>query len=321
MKNLIDWVEWAMIPRALRTRHRDLAPEGMAHLNEELRRGFFDECSARYLDSEVGRSDLDDHLRRRLHASRLYYVPWLNAAKRLDGADVLEIGAGTGSSTVALAEQGARVTAVDVNEKHLAIARRRCELHGLDAEFIVANAADLSADLRSNRYDLVIFFAVLEHMTMPERLRSIADTFTMLVPGGCWAVVETPNRIWPFDSHTAQLPFFHWLPDSLAIKAAMDSPRREYAEWCTARPAEDVGFARWGRGASFHELDAALGAGYSVHSSLATHLRRNPLRRAKHAVSHSARVSSCLKSFAPLRDEGFFEPYLNLILHADAGAP
>ena len=44
----------------------------------------------------------------RLVCDRMEVVPWLDATRSLRGVDILEIGCGTGVSTLALCEQGAR---------------------------------------------------------------------------------------------------------------------------------------------------------------------------------------------------------------------
>ena len=48
--------------------------------------------------------DLRAHVRERLESDRRLVVPWLDDAKPLHGQQILEIGCGTGSSTIALAE-------------------------------------------------------------------------------------------------------------------------------------------------------------------------------------------------------------------------
>ncbi|HEX5245050.1 MAG TPA: methyltransferase domain-containing protein, partial [Tepidisphaeraceae bacterium] len=72
--------------------------------------------------------DLQNHLFRRLEDNRRQVIPWLDAARPLQGAAVLEIGCGTGSATVTLAEQGAQVTAIDIDPRAIAVAERRCQL-------------------------------------------------------------------------------------------------------------------------------------------------------------------------------------------------
>ena len=59
----------------------------------------------------------------------------------------------------ALAEQGARVTGIDLDEDALIVARDRCEAHGVFADIRFANVVDFDLD---DSYGLVIFYACLE---------------------------------------------------------------------------------------------------------------------------------------------------------------
>ena len=66
---------------------------------------------------EVRERDIHAHLLGRLTINRERVVPWLDSLQSLKGSRILEIGCGTGASTVALLEQGARVTAIDVGRR------------------------------------------------------------------------------------------------------------------------------------------------------------------------------------------------------------
>ena len=69
--------------------------------------------------AEEYQKDLEDHAYRRLERDRKFTVPWLNSVKPLRGARILEIGCGTGSSSLALAEQGATLVGIDIDEDAL----------------------------------------------------------------------------------------------------------------------------------------------------------------------------------------------------------
>jgi 2-polyprenyl-3-methyl-5-hydroxy-6-metoxy-1,4-benzoquinol methylase len=170
-----------------------------------------------WLATPEGRRDLEEHTSRRLQAFRTQVAPWLDSARALSGARILEIGCGTGASTVALAEQGASVTAIDIDEESLIVARDRCRLHGVEAEFLRLNGAATEQLPALGQFDFVIFFACLEHMTYAERLDAMRSTWSGLTPGALWCSIETPNRLWWFDEHTSFLPFYNWLPDELAF--------------------------------------------------------------------------------------------------------
>ena len=127
-------------------------------------------------------------------------IPWLDAVCGLRDSKILEIGCGTGASTLALVEQGAAVTAVDVDGASLRVAKDRLRLYGCEASFLEANAKDVPRLLAGQAFDLVVFFGTLEHLTHDERLAAMRGTWGMIQHGGYWAVVETPNRLWYFDT-------------------------------------------------------------------------------------------------------------------------
>src|SRR2546426_10445367 len=78
-------------------------------IESSLRRNYFARCPEGYMATDRGRDDLASHLFQRLESNRKMIVPWLDDARPLGGSSILEIGCGTGASTVALAEQGATV--------------------------------------------------------------------------------------------------------------------------------------------------------------------------------------------------------------------
>lgn len=163
--------------------------------------------------------------------------------------------------TVALAETGAQVVAVDIEEHTMEIAKTRCRLHGLErVEFICDNAVNLP-NFSEDQYDLIIFFASLEHMTHSERILSLKTAWDHIQPNGILSVVDTPNRLWFWDHHTALLPFYNWLPDGLAIDYAGFSSRDSFrsAFDSKSQSESELLLARLGRGVSYHEFEIALG--------------------------------------------------------------
>jgi S-adenosylmethionine-dependent methyltransferase len=234
---------------------------------------------------------------------------------------VLEIGCGTGSSTVALAEQGAAVTAVDLDARVLDVARARCAEHGVEARFLALNASDVARKLAGEPFDLLIFFASLEHMTLGERLDAMRETWDLLAPGALWCVTDTPNRLWYFDEHTARLPFFQWLPDELAFRYARFSPRAFFGDVLGEHDAaSELAFLRLGRGVSHHEFDLALAPAETldVVSSLPLfHRARRPghrLRRWHHRKRLPVRWEALLAEIRPDLHRGFFQPSLDLLI-------
>ena len=197
------------IPSALRSRHTLIDAAGMQRVRESIQTHYHQGWRAKENYSEAFyEHDLKAHLHTRLEGDRRFVIPWLNAARPLKGMRVLEIGCGTGSSSVALAEQGAHVTAIDIDSAALEVARERCRIHGVNVDIREASASALRS---FGPMDAVFYFAVLEHMIQEERLQSLTEAWSVLSAGGLLAIIETPNRLWFFDQHTAQLPFYNWL--------------------------------------------------------------------------------------------------------------
>ncbi|HPW56374.1 MAG TPA: class I SAM-dependent methyltransferase [Thermoanaerobaculaceae bacterium] len=141
--------------------------------------------------------------------------------------------------------------AVDIAEGSLQVARERCAEYGLEVELVSANVSEIRQVFGGRRFDLVIFLASLEHMTLEERIEVIGSTWEMLLPQGLWCLVETPNRLWYFDQHTSRLPFFHWLPDDLALLCSRHGPRESFrGRYRVLDAASRLDFTRWGRAVS-----------------------------------------------------------------------
>lgn len=290
----------------------------LQRLETSLRTGYFGDRDSDFFESDEGRKTLEDHRINRLRHDRAVVTPWMDSVKPLRSLKVLEIGCGTGSSTVALAERGALVTGVDLDPNGVAIARERCELYGITATFHRQNAADFLAAQAVGSFDSIVFYASLEHMTISERLRSLEHAWRILPPGGiCW-VIETPNRLWFWDSHTSHLPFFHWLPDELATRYARFSPRSSFSSQFVAAPDNpELLLARRGRGVSFHEFELAIAPvqRLRVLGSLARF--RSPLRRLRLALPGSGAKHAyqrlLVRAF-PSIDPAFLEENLNFAL-------
>lgn len=102
-------------------------------------------------------------------------------------AGVLEIGCGDGYGTAILAEQAARVTAVDVEAETVAHAAAQYPDAGID--FRTYDGERLPFDAGS--FDAVVAFQVIEHVE--DDAGFVAEAHRVLRPGGV-LLVTTPNR-------------------------------------------------------------------------------------------------------------------------------
>jgi SAM-dependent methyltransferase len=142
----------------------------------------------------------------------------------LRGQRVLEFGCGLGALTVLLAKSGARVTAFDLSEGSIEVARRRAELNGVAdrIEFHVASGEDLP--FADGSFPLAVGKAVLHHLEPEAGARELAR---VLAPGGRATFSEplgtNPLLVWARD----HLPY----PDKHDRGADRPLTARDIAAW------------------------------------------------------------------------------------------
>ncbi|GAA3160513.1 MULTISPECIES: class I SAM-dependent methyltransferase [Streptomyces] len=169
-------------------------------------------------------------------AARPGYPPALHdaveeaAGRPLAGARVLDVGAGTGLATAALAARGARVTAVEPG------AAMAAELHRAHPALPVVRARGEALPFPDGAgFDLVTY-AQSWHWTVPER--SVPEALRVLRPGGTlalWWNVPDPDVPWQAAQEARlarRLPGYHrhnaavTAPDVLAALALPGPPLR-----------------------------------------------------------------------------------------------
>ena len=118
---------------------------------------------------------------RPLHQINPLRLDWIRQLVKLDGARALDIGCGGGILAEAMTESGASVTAIDMAEAPLAVARLHLLESGVEVDYRRTTAEDLAEDERG-QYDIVTCLEMLEHVPDPSRVvRSCAE---LVRPGG-----------------------------------------------------------------------------------------------------------------------------------------
>ena len=206
---------------------------------------------------EITNDDLEDHIKNRIFVSRTKIIPWVMKNLELKNKKLLEIGCGTGSSSITLAEQGAEVTGIDVDIPSIKAARLRANLLALKIKFLELSSTEINK--LNESFDIVMYYATLEHMTVEERIESLKQAYSLLSENGYLIVVEAPNRLWIEDTHTSELPFFNWLPDNLAYLYTKFSEKQSFnSKYLDEEYLMLDEFYRRGRGVSYHEFDLAF---------------------------------------------------------------
>ena len=253
IKQLYRNLQQLFVPKSIKKNFIDISENKKMILSDKIKDTYIptisDNISAEKLNDEVS-----EHIEGRIFVDRIRVVPWLSKNINLNNLSILEIGCGTGSSSITLAEQGSNVTGIDIHKESLEIAKLRADLYGLNIKFL--EVSSINIDEIEQDFDAIILYATLEHLTVEERLDTLKKCKNTLKKGGYLITIEAPNRLWYFDSHTSELPFFQWLPDNLAYKYSKYSPKQSFSNNYLDNEYDNLtSFLRRGRGVSYHEFE------------------------------------------------------------------
>lgn len=286
---------------------------------EYLVNHYFTGIEEEYRKSEAFTNDIAEHTHLRTVRFHDALVPWTQKVFDLTGSTVCEIGSGTGSSTIAFAPYVDRIHCFELDKKSTHAAQARLnffnvqnvsfedELFGPQSSFVTAGRLA----------DIVLFVAVLEHMTFNELDAALKAAFTALRPGGIIIVAETPNRLSVFDYHSSWLPFYQWLPLDVRRRYHNRSPRQHFAydigNVSKASPKEvEERLTRWGRGISYHDFELALGEG--VHDMIVADGWEPEVRALAPVFKDDEILLDIFKKFEISANKAFARSWLYLIL-------
>jgi SAM-dependent methyltransferase len=251
--------------------------------------------------------------------------PWLERVRPLRDSTVLEYGCGPGSVSRALAPHAKRYIGLDIDQKAIEVANGANQLahatfHAHPPDEIIDALLDYAGSI-----DIMLLYAVVEHLTIAERIAVLSAARKVARPHGVVVVVELPNRLSPLDHHSSFEPFVSQLPDELALDYLANAQRPEFREQVLGArdpslPAgEDVdallALRRFGRGGSFHEFELAWGGPINNHV-VATNWEPEVI---PHREIHPGEVALA-RTFARLRpdlDPCWSREWIDLILTPD----
>ena len=146
-------------------------------------------------------------------------------ARRAGGLRVLEVGCSFGHMTEYLAEQPEvlSISTFDTDPTFVLITRAKVEelhLHVVREVLQLDQAATCRLPWPDAAFDLVLAIGVVEHLPVRHRREQVDEYYRVLAPGGHIAVLDTPNRWFPLETHSVGLPLVQWLPPRLAWRYA-----------------------------------------------------------------------------------------------------
>ena len=233
---------------------------------------------------------------------------------------VLEVGCSFGHMTEYMADQPevAEIHCFDTDSSFVDIVRAKVDEQGLAKVkdvLLLGNDETRRLPWPDGRFDLVLVVGVVEHLPARNRRAQVDEYYRVLAPGGHIAILDTPNRLFPLETHSIGLPLVQWLPPRLAHAYARLARPRKFGRvpfetfvadgtgWRNATLADCLP-----SGGPAGLVDVTEEAGYGWHFFRAT--ARSRLRRA--LLPFFAATVAALRVVG--RPPSLCLPYLNLIL-------
>lgn len=208
----------------------------------------------------MGGSHGGKKFQQRYQQATRFIVPQLRQSGRpLNQLRALEIGCGEGPKLCALAPLFDRYVGIDLDAHALELGRENARaLNITNADIRLQAADDLPEVLAAEQFDVIFLYAVLEHLTVAERLATLRLCWDMLPENGLLYFGEAPNRIAPIDYHSTKLPYFHMMPPELAQEFIDRSAHESWRTRVRSEETVELGLYRNGQHVGFEEFDLAI---------------------------------------------------------------
>ncbi|WP_083527996.1 demethylmenaquinone methyltransferase [Curtobacterium ammoniigenes] len=214
----------------------------------------------------------------------LWRVATVRAIDPQPGEKVLDIAAGTGTSSAAIAKRGATVTALDLSEGMLEVGRSRHP----EIEFVHGDAESLP--FPDDTFDAVTISFGLRNVNDP--IQALAEMVRVLKPGGRLVVCEfsTPPLALLRMTYTTYLQ--RVLPSVAKLASSNPAAYSYLAESIAAWPEQQV-LSQWLRGVGFtmvayRNLTAGIVALHRGRKPVAGPVRASVARRARARREHQS---------------------------------
>jgi len=151
----------------------------------------------------------------------------------IENKEILDMGCGDGRYVLKFLDYSPRVRGVDFSEAAVQEYQRDA-----DRPELISQGDIQELPFEDNRFDVVLLNEVLEHV--PNDNLAVAEAWRVLKPGA-WLVVFSPNRLYPFETHGAEIkktrsrlphyfPFVPYIPLSLG-HCFLTYRARNYFPW------------------------------------------------------------------------------------------
>ncbi len=138
-----------------------------------------------------------------------------HACQSLEGQHALEFGCNYGATAIVLATLGVTVTAIDINEQYVELAKLNAARYGLSENITFLHVTDTTQlPFETAQFDLVSCNSVLEYVPIDILQKVQGEIDRVLAKNGLIFIAGTSNRIWPKEVHSGKW-WVNYLPPRL----------------------------------------------------------------------------------------------------------
>ena len=204
---------------------------------------------------------------RPLHEINPLRMGFISARINPAGLKCIDIGCGGGILSEALAHLGADVTAIDLAEASLAVARLHKLESGLDINYENISAEAI-AERDAGQYDIVTCLEMLEHVPDPESI--VAACAQLAKPGGhvFFSTINRNPKSWLFAIVGAEY-VLNMLPKGTHDYAKFIKPS-ELAHWCRYHGLEQGDIT----GMTYNPVSRVYSLGKDIDVNYLAHYRK-----------------------------------------------